>query len=233
MEKEKRDEKQISLSELAQKYNIDLKKLEAEQEKLAKQLELKDSIDFSKIVKMGGVSNVFFKNKIISAIVVLEGDEIIEQKYFSDKVKFPYLPGFRAYRELPAMTNCFNQLDEKPEIIFIPGHGISHPRLGIASHFSLATGIPSVGVSESLLCGEVKDNEVYINNKVVAKIIQAKPGSRPLYVSPGNLISLKTASELAMKSIILPHKLPEPMHLAHRYAKQVLKEIYSKESTGD
>lgn len=219
-------EKEGKIQELVKKYNIDLKKLEQEQIKLAKQLEIKDSINFSEIVKIGGISNTFFKNKIISSIVVMDTDfEIIEQKYFSDKIRFPYIPGFRAYRELPAMLSCFNELDEKPEVFFVPGHGISHPRLGMASHFSIAAGVPSIGIAESLIDGEVSGEDIILNKKVVGKVIKIKEGSKPFYVSPGNLISVESAAELTRRFIKLPHKLPEPLHLAHKYAREVMKEV--------
>jgi len=221
-----KQEKEDKIQELIKRNNIDLSKLEKEQEKLSKSLEIDDGIDFSQVVKIGGFSSAFFQNKIISACVVLDSDfEILEQKYFSDRVKFPYLPGFRAYRELPAMLSCFELLDDTPEVVFILGHGISHPRLGIASHFSIASGIPSIGIAESLLVGEVKGENVVNNGKIIGKVLNLKAGSNPLYVSPGNLISMESAFELAKKFVRLPHKLPEPLHIAHKYAKQVVKEL--------
>lgn len=215
--------------DIAKKFNIDLKKLEKEQEKLAEQLEIKDSIDFSVADKIAAMANAFFQNNIISACVVVSPEmEIIEQEYFSDKMKFPYIAGFRAYRELPAMVEAFNKLEEKPDIVFIQGHGICHPRLGLASHFSISTGVPSIGVADSLLVGEVKGEDIFIEKKKVGKVLQSKIGSRPIYVSPGNLISIETAYELAKKFIKLPHKLPEPLHLAHKYAKEIRKEMFSQ-----
>ena len=125
------------------------------------------------------------------------------------------------------MISAFNLLEEKPDIVFILGHGILHFRgLGIASHFSLAIGVPTIGVADSLLCGEVKDDDVILNGKVAGKILHMKEGANPLYVSAGNMISLKTSVELAKKFILLPHKLPEPLHLAHKYGKEVIKEIF-------
>lgn len=224
MEEEK--EKKWDISEVIKRYNIDIEKLEKEQKSLAKNLVLKDSIDFSKTVKIGGIASLFSGNQIISACVVLDSEfEILDQKYYSEKNKFPYIPGFRAYRELPAMVSCINELEEKPEVMFISGHGITHPRLGLASHFSLATGIPSVGIADSLIIGETKGDEVIFEGKVVGKIIKTKEGSKPLYVSPGNLISLKSACELVKRFVKEPHKLPEPLHLAHKYGKEVIKEI--------
>jgi len=225
MEQENR-EKKFDIKDIIEKYNIDLKKLEKEQKELAKNLSIRDSIDFSNVERIGGISNVFFKNRIISAIVVLNSElEIIEQKYAEEKLKFPYIPGFRAYRELPAMVLCFNKLENKPEIMFVSGHGISHERLGIASHFSLVTGIPAIGVADSMLSGKIKDKDIVLKEKIAGKVLQTKQGSKAIYISPGNLISLKSACELAKRFVKEPHKLPEPLHLAHKYAREVMKEI--------
>lgn len=218
--------KEESYEELAARYKIDLKRLEAEQLKLGKQIELTDSLDFSKITRIGGCYNIFSGNKIISAIVVLNQDmEVIEQKYVSEKLRFPYIPGFRAYRELPAMLSCFDQIEDKPEVMFIPGHGISHNRLGIASHFSIVTGVPTIGIADSLIAGEQKETKIILNKKIVAEVVQIKEGSRPVYISPGNLITLNSAVELAKKLVKEPHKLPEPLRLAHKYAREVMKEV--------
>jgi len=215
-----------SVTDVLMRKGIDLKKLEEEQSKLAKQLRLKDSIDFSQADRIGACDNLFLKNKIISAMIVCDTEcSIIDQKYFTEVADFPYVPLFRAYRELPAMMACFQELSEKPDIIFIHGHGLSHPRLGLASHFSIATGIPSIGVAGGLVAGEIHGDYVVIGGKKVAKLLKEKIGSKPLFVSPGNLISLETAYELAKKLIRLPHKLPEPLHLAHRYAKEVIKTL--------
>jgi len=213
--------------EIAKKYNIDLKKLEKEQEKLAKGLDIKDSIDFSMADKISGIDNSFFENQIISGCVVLGNDlEVLEQEYFSDKLKFPYIPGFKAYRELPTMIEAVNKLEDKPDVIFINGHGIAHPRLGMASHFSLLTGIPSIGIANNLLVGEIKGEDIILNGKKVGKVLSSKEGSKPMFVSPGNLISIETAYELAKKLIKLPHKLPEPLHQAHKYSRQIRKELF-------
>lgn len=223
MEKNKKE----IVQELIKKYNVDIEKLMEEQIKLSKQLEIKDSRDFSEISLVAGVDSAFDKNKIISAVVVLsENMETSEKSYFDDKLRFPYLPGFRAYRELPSMLNAFNKLDEKPDLVFVNGNGISHLRLGIASQFSLATGIPTIGIAESLMEGvEADEKDIFISGKKVGMVLHSKSGSKPLFVSPGNLISIKTAYELAKKFIIPPHKLPEPLHEVQKYVKKVRNEM--------
>ena len=220
-------EKIEEVSEIAKRYGIDLKKLEKEQEKLAKQLSLKDSIDFSVADKFAAIDNSFFQNNIISACIVVSPEmETLEQEYFSDKMKFPYISGFRAYRELPAMIEAFNKLEEKPDVVFIQGHGILHPRLGVASHFSISTGVPSIGIANTLLVGEIKGEDIMLNGKKVGKVLISKQGSNPMYISPGNLISIETAYKLAKKFINPPHKLPEPLHKAHKYSKEIREELF-------
>jgi len=225
-------EKEESVYDLAKKYNIDLKKLEEEQKKLAKNLEIKDKIDFSLVERIAGIENIFFRNRIVSAVVVISGNfELVEQEYVEEKIKFPYIPGFRAYRELPSMISVFEKLDEKPDVVFVRGHGIMHPRgLGIASHFSLASGIASIGIADSLIIGEEKGEDIFLNGKVVGKILKTKEGANPIYVSPGNLISVNTACNLVKKFTKEPHKIPEPLRLARRYAKEVMNEIFKQVS---
>ena len=215
------------IKEIIEKYNINLEKLKQEQLKLAKNLEIRDSIDFELAERIAGIENVFFKNNIISAVTVMIDEEIVEEEYFTDKVRFPYLPGFRAYRELPSMIGAVDKLEEKPDLIFVSGHGIMHPRgLGIASHLALSAGIPAIGIADSLLVGEVRGEDILLEGKIVGKFVYTKPGSRHLYISPGNFISVKTAAELVKKFTREPHKLPEPLRLARRYAKNIRKELF-------
>lgn len=212
--------------EIAKRFDIDLKKLEKEQKGLAKHLKIKDLIDFDLIGRIGAVDNVFIDGRIISGFIVTDKDfEILEQEYATERVKFPYIPGFRAYRELSAMIQAFNKLEEKPDLVLIPGHGIAHPRLGIASHFSLFVNVPSIGIAKNLFEGEPKNAYIILNRKRVGMVIQTKKESRPIYVSPGNLISIETAGKIVKELVRKPHKLPEPLRIAHRYAKRIREEL--------
>lgn len=212
--------------ELIKQYNLDVVKLESEQVKLAKQLDVKDFMDFGLAEKFAAFDNSFVGNKILSSVIVVDKDfEVIEKSYAFEKVDFPYLSGFRAYRELPGMMKAFEKLQEKPDLVFVSGQGIIHERLGIASHFSLVVGVPSIGVSNSLVGCEVEGDDILKKGKKVGKVLVGKPGSRPLYVSPGNGISIKTSYDFVKNFIKLPHKLPEPMHLAGKYNREIRKEI--------
>ena len=73
--------------------------------------------------------------------------------------------------------------------------------------------------------GEVKNSKVYVDKKARAELITTKEHSKPIYVSPGHKITLKTSVEIVRNCIKFPHKLPEPLHLAHRYANEIKEKI--------
>lgn len=223
----KEEKEQFTPDSIAKKYNIDLHKLEMEQEKLAKSISLKDSIDFNLADRIAGCNIASLDNKIIAVIVVLDNNlQILEQQYVVKKAEFPYLSGFRAYRELPAMTECFDKLQEQPDVLFIEGHGIAHPRkCGIAAHFGIIIQKPTIGIAKNLLAGESEDGNIIINGKSCGFKLQTKEGSKPLYISSGNMISSKTALELTKKFTVKPHKLPEPLVQARKYANRIREEL--------
>jgi deoxyribonuclease V len=225
------DEEEVEKAEeLAKKYNIDLDALRIEQLKLAKELVIKDKIDFSLADRFGAVENIFFNNKLLSCFIICNKDyEILDRAYAFEKVKFPYISGFRSYREIVPMIIAFEKLKEKPDIVFVSGNGITHPRLGLASHFSLSIeGIPTIGVANNIMECKVKGEDVLKKGKKVGKILLTKTGSNPMYISPGNNITLESSYDLCKKMINLPHKKPEPLHLARKYAKEVQREIGGK-----
>ncbi len=219
MEKEKH-------KELAAKYNVDLGKAKKEQERLSKNLEIVNGSD--EVRKLGGIYSAFAGNKIVSAVVVIEEGEIVDEEYFIETVKFPYIPEFRSYRELPSMVQAFNKLRIKPDVIFVNSHGILHPRsLGLASHLSLSINLPTIGVADKLIFGKEEDDKILVDSEVRGKVVKTKEGAKPLIVSPGNKISLELAENLVRKFTFSPHKIPEPLHKARKYAKNVRKEMLS------
>jgi deoxyribonuclease V len=109
--------------------------------------------------------------------------------------------------------------------MFIFGQGIDSSILGLASHFSIVSGVPSIGISNNLIDCQIIENEIYKNKKRVGKVLVKKSGSRPIYISPGNNISIDSAFNFCNNFIRLPHKLPEPLHLANKYSNKVRKEI--------
>ncbi len=76
--------------------------------------------------------------------------ELVEYKVARIATTMPYIPGFLSFREYPALLAAWEQLSQKPDLLFVDGHGISHPRrLGVASHFGLLVDVPTIGVAKN------------------------------------------------------------------------------------
>ena len=209
---------------------IDLNKLKEEQLKLAKKVVVKNS--FEKLELIAGVDVAFNQNDAVSAIVVCDYRtmEVKERVFAVVKAKVPYIQGFLAYREGSAISAAYAKLENKPDIMIFDGNGILHPRrCGLASHMGILFDQASIGVAKQLLLGEVKDNKVYVDKEVRAQLVVTKDHSKPIYVSPGHKITLKTSVEIVKNCLKFPHKLPEPLHLAHRYADEIREKVVKGE----
>lgn len=230
MEKEegKREEQEIIVAG----KKINLEQLENEQRTLAKQLKLKvkDCININTINTIAGCDCTFVPYQIIASIVVVDMNmQSIEEKFAISDAKFPYIPGFLAYRELPAMLKCYEKLESSPDVFIVSGNGILHPRgLGIASHFGLVIQKPTIGIAKNLFLGEVKGSKIYVNSKVMAESLVTRAGSKPIFISQGNMILLEDAVKLVKLCMRKPHKMPEPLALAHMYGRKVQKEFSRK-----
>ena len=207
---------------------VDLHKLKEEQLKLAKKVITKDS--FEKIETIAGCDQAFIRNQVISGIVVLDpGLKIIEKKYAVVESPIPYIPEFLSYREAPAIVKAYELLENKPDLLMVDAHGILHPRrIGMASHVGILLDIPTIGIAKGLLTGTVEGDKVTINQEIRGIKIESREHAKPLFVSPGHKISLKTAVEIVKKCIKYPHKLPEPLHIAHRYVNKVKENLEQK-----
>ena len=205
---------------------IDFKKLEAEQLKLAKKVVLKDS--YEKLELIGGVEQAYVNENVISAIIVWDykTKEAKEKIYSTVVAKIPYIGGFLAYREGPAISEAYAKLENKPDVLIFAGNGILHPRrFGLASHIGVLQDQASIGIAKHLLVGEVRGQSVYVDNELRAELVVTREHAKPVYVSPGHKISLKTSVQIVKNCMVFPHKMPEPLHLAHRYAAEIRDKI--------
>ncbi len=203
---------------------IDIEKMRKEQLRLAQEIVLRD--EFGAVKLIGGCDCTFEDETVIAAIVVLEypSMKFMEVAYGRQENAFHYVPGYLSYRELPAVVEAFSKLDHKPDILFCDGNGILHPRrIGVASHLGIALDIPSIGIAKKLLFGQVREGKVWVENEIRGFEIKTKDAANPIYVSPGHKVTLGTALKLVMETTRPPHKLPEPLHMAHKYANKVRK----------
>jgi Deoxyinosine 3'endonuclease (endonuclease V) len=188
------------------------------QEELAKKIILEDNINDINLI--GGVDLSYRDDIGYIVYVILDKNlELINKYIFKEKIEFPYIPSFLAFREGEPIIKTFNKIKEKIDILFVNGHGISHPfKMGLASYVGVKLNIPTIGITKKLLSGNVVDNKIIINNEVRGYKIE-KFGET-IYSSPGNLISLEKTKELSEKCWI-EGKYPEPIRLADIISKKI------------
>jgi len=166
------------------------------------------------------------------AIVVIDKDlKTIEEVSLLGEINIPYIPGFLSFRELPLIDSCFKKLQTKPDIVFIDGQGIAHPRnFGIASHFGITFNIPTIGCAKSLLVGEYLEPEskkgsfsyLSYKSKIVGAVLRTKDNTKPIFISPGHLITLEQSIEIALK-FTSKYRIPEPTRRADILSKKLRK----------
>ncbi|XKM14493.1 deoxyribonuclease V [Orbaceae bacterium ac157xtp] len=224
--------------------SIDLAKLKQQQMTLAKKVILHDVRDFSQVKLIAGTDVGFEDNgeTTRAAIVVLTYPEleVVEYQIARIKTEFPYIPGYLSFREYPALLQAFKQLNHKPELLIVDGHGVSHPRgIGIASHLGVLLDIPTIGVAKKRLYGQYKAvlNEVFAYEKLYDKaninqigwVVRSKLRCNELFVSAGNQISQKTALSFIL-TCFKGYRLPEPTRIADAIAsnKPYFKKVIKK-----
>jgi deoxyribonuclease V len=204
---------------------IDLFKLEAEQRKLAQKVMLTD--DIPEIETIAGCDIAYTGNTMICVIVVMDYKTMKLREFQSSTglPNFPYIPGFLSYREAPIIIETYHKLELDPDVLLIDGNGILHPRrMGLASTVGLSIDKPTIGVAKSLLLGSVVDGQVLVEGDALGLELPTKELAKPIYVSPGHRIGLKSSLDIVMKSII-EHKLPEPLHEAHKIANKMRRKM--------
>lgn len=164
--------------------------------------------------------------------VLLDADTlaVLDHQAVRRPASMPALPGLRSFRELPALLDVLAMLRHAPDLAFVRGHGFAHPqRLGIAAHFGVASGLPSIGVATRPLVGEARMalhemrgafTPLRDGPRQIGWLLRSRPDCEPLVVSPGHRVAMAAAPELVMR-FTTGHRLPEPLRLAETLAPPV------------
>lgn len=210
----------------------DLGLLKAQQKILAGQV-ISDGIsdDFIPRLIAGGDTG-FEENGTIArgAIVLFQWPslEMVEYHVARVAVTLPYIPGYLSFRECPALLAAWQRLSQRPDLMFIDGQGIAHPRgLGLASHFGVLADIPVIGVAKRRLCGDYETpgpqpgdcQPLTFQERQTGWVLRSKARCLPLFISPGHRVSVDRAL-FWTRQCLRGYRLPEPTRIADAIASE-------------
>lgn len=163
-----------------------------------------------------------------AAAVLLDAHTLrpVDQHVARIPTRMPYIPGLLSFRELPALFEALSLLTRTPDLVFVDGQGVAHPRrLGIAAHFGIATGLPTIGVAKNILVGRHDalgpnpGDRVPLRDRgeTIGTVLRSKARCKPLIVSAGHRVSQATALAEVLRCL-RGYRLPEPTRLADRLA---------------
>ena len=214
-------------------WNVSPAKAVTIQKDLSQRLILQDRLEQVRLV--AGV-DVGFEDEgktTRAAVVVLTFPELelVEASIGRAPTRFPYIPGFLSFRELPAVLEALDSIKNEPDLFLCDGQGYAHPRrLGIACHLGVLIDKPTIGVGKTRLLGSheaVPDERgawqpLVHKEETIGAVLRTRIGVKPVYISVGHYISLETAIEYVM-ACTTKYKLPETTRMAHKYASNISK----------
>ena len=152
------------------------------------------------------------------------GRELVPAVTVTQIPPFPYVPGYLGFREAPALVAAWGRLAEKPDLLFVDGHGRAHPRrCGIATHLGVLLDVPTVGVAKSILCGRMEGElgempgstaPLVDRGEVVAQAVRTRARALPIYIGTGHRVSIETAVRWVLE-LSEGRRLPLTTRLAH------------------
>lgn len=214
------------------KWTLSPREAVAQQAELARRVRAED--DFGAVNFVAGVDVGFEKESAMAraSVVVLKFPSLVPVASAISRrhVRFPYIPGLLAFRELPVLLEALEKLSIEPDLIIVDGHGYSHPRrFGIACHLGVLVDTPSIGCAKSILVGRATtpENRVGARTPLVDKgetigaAVRTKLNTarvtNPVYVSIGHRVTLNTATDFVLRCT-KGYRVPETTRYAHRVA---------------
>lgn len=183
---------------------------------------------------VAGIDVAYNGAQAFAAVVLIEAESgRVQQVISADApVQFPYVPGLLSFREVPAIMLALEKLPVRPDLVLCDGQGIAHPRrFGIACHIGVLYDLPTIGCAKTRLTGRAEEpastkgsySDLIHKREVIGAVLRTRDNVNPLYISPGNRISLPTALHWVLK-LTTRYRLPEPTRLADQLVGQIKKE---------
>lgn len=169
------------------------------------------------------------------AVVETKNLQLVGSHTIRRKVKFPYISGFLSFREAPILLQLLDHVRKREplaEVILVDGNGIMHPRrVGVATFVGVTANVRTIGVAKTFLCGNLEGDDsipastpraIRLEGRKVGYSIGNTDASRPVFLSPGNRLSLTNALSL-VRSLFADHRIPEPIYHADRISREAIK----------
>jgi deoxyribonuclease V len=215
-------------------WNVTAREAITIQADLRKRIELKDSFNQIRVVAGADVSFDKSKKEGYGGVIAYSFPELeeIERRGVRKEVTFPYVPGLLAFREAPVLLDAFASLKVDPDVILFDGQGLAHfRRMGIATHMGILLNKPAIGCAKSRLIGSFEEPEDDVGSysplvdrgETVGVVLRTRKRVRPIFVSPGHKISLKTCVDIVLKCVD-DYRIPKPTREADRYVALIKKE---------
>lgn len=182
---------------------------------------------------IAGVDAAFTEDHVAAAACLYSFPDLtcLERAADIQELRFPYVPGYLAFREGPAIIAAIKNLARKPDLILVDGQGIAHPRgFGIACHIGVLLDIPTIGCAKTRLVGDCREpgirkgswSDLTYEGAVVGAVLRTRHGVRPLFISPGHRIDAESAVSFVL-SCVGKYRIPEPLRCADAYSRSMKK----------
>ena len=124
-------------------------------------------VDTSKLTRVAGVdvsyrrefiyNSTHHQETAVACLAVLAYPSMAAQWVDFEEfvVEVPYVPGFLAFRESPALKRLIARCPPRftPDVVLVDGNGALHPDgFGLACHLGVECGVPTVGIAKDLHC---------------------------------------------------------------------------------
>jgi deoxyribonuclease V len=168
------------------------------------------------------------RTRAVAVLIDADSLDLIDAQVAHVPTTTPYVPGFLSFRVMPAVLRVLEMLSQPPDLVIFDGHGIAHPqRFGIASHFGVVSGLPTIGIAQKPLLGTAADlhqirgayTPLREHGEQIGWLLRSKPNAAPIVVSPGHRVAMASTADLCMR-FTSTERQPEPLHLAQRLAER-------------
>lgn len=154
------------------------------------------------------------------------------------RVRFPYITGYLAFRELTPMLEVIRRAEaagQLADVILVDGSGLLHPRgMGVASHLGVILDRPTIGVTKTLLCGTTghlqdlaagESMPILWQGQTLGAVLRSLSGhAQPVFLSIGHRVDVP-GSLRVVRPLFARHRLPEPIYWADRLSRAIARKL--------